>query len=431
MTDRTDAASAGETPIVRVVRPRLWANLIRGIVNISLCAWLLIDTATGFLMARGSGLAAVPRSMKVVLFAVFVATLVRRSDGLVTALSLAALFSASLLILLTQGPMDLRTIEIVVKLQLPIVASGALMIVNGSYASAWSRRIIVVNAMTLLGNLALAVSGIGLPTYVTPEGVTVGGSGFFYAGNEVSGAILFCFAGLMLFYGNSIGPLLLSFASMGMAATALLSRAALMGTAVIGTTFLFVRSRTAFVAMIVLLVGLILRFTEALFLPFRALWARWSFFINEYGFRTFLLGGAKRLEGIEQYVSSVAASPITLITGTGWDGSIENNVFDLLQAFGIVGAVVLMIWMALLFPEITRAVMGRAVPKDGAPFIVASTMLLATLVGAGHIVQSTMIVPFAAVYFARGIEVIARGQRSNAGVVPNPLATMRMRTPAQ
>lgn len=374
-------------------------------VNIALSSWLLLDSLQGFLSSRGSGLAVLPRTMKVALFVLFLVASVRRPSGGRMALALATLFATSLLVLLTRGELDSRTVEIVVKLSMPLVAATAVLAVNESHEDVWCRRIVAINAAVLVANLILSWLGLGVPTYLTEDGVPIGGSGFFYAGNEVSAAILFCTAALMVFYRDSTLGLPASLSAMVFSATALLSRAALGGTALMCLLFVWRRSKVQFLALCLVVGGLGWRFWELVAATFQLAWNRWTFLAAEYGTSVSLLGGIKRLEEIRKYLSSLAYDPTLLVTGRGWSGAAENNLVDLVQAFGIFGFVLFVAWIALLFPTLPRLLLGRfLLRRDDAFFAIVSAILLVTLTIAGHVVQSTLIVPFAGVYLARNLE---------------------------
>lgn len=375
------------------------------LVNVALCGWLLLDSLQGFLSARGSALVALPRALKVAVFLLFVVASARRTSGARMALALATLFTTSLVVLLFRGALDPRTLEIVVKLSMPLVAATAVLAVNPSYDDPWCRRIVAINAVVLVANLGLSVLGMGVPTYVTEDGVAIGGSGFFFAGNEVSAAILFCTAALLVFYRDSTVGLPASLAAMVFSATALLSRAALGGTALMSLLFVARRSKLQFLALCLAVGGLGWRFWDLVVATFQLAWTRWTFLAAEYGTSVSFLGGIKRLEEIGKYLRSIVYDPTLLLTGRGWSGAAENNLVDLVQAFGIFGLALFVGWIALLFPTVPRLLLGRFVlRRDDAYFAAVSMILLVTLTIAGHVVQSTLIVPFAGVYLARNLE---------------------------
>jgi O-antigen ligase len=108
-----------------------------------------------------------------------------------------------------------------------------------------------------------------------------------------------------------------------------------------------------------------------------------------------VLGGAKRLGFISDYLDSLIESPLLLLYGEGWVGETENNVFDLLEAFGVWGLAFYLIW-AIWAANLYLSLRDKRHHSEKSIVLVGILLLIFISAFAGHILQSAMLAPFIA-----------------------------------
>lgn len=257
--------------------------------------------------------------------------------------------------------------------------------------------ICIANAAVLLGNLYLTFFRVGFSQYGSSEGgIFVGGSGFFYAGNEVGGTSMALLT--LLLAANirmSMFRQLLLIGLFVAAAIGLLSRTALGGTIILVVWALFLtRPRIAFGVLTIMVGSMTVAFQQ--YWPYiEAVMARWKYFAGEFGVWIVVLGGAKRLGFIGDYIDSLIENPALLFYGEGWVGETENNFFDLLEAFGIWGLIFYLIW-ATWAANIYLSLRNQSHHSEKSIALVGFLLLIAVSAFAGHILQSAMLAPFIA-----------------------------------
>ena len=270
--------------------------------------------------------------------------------------------------------------------------------------------IVSVNVAVLLGNLYLTFFGLGFSQYgVTEDGLFKGGAGFFYAGNDTGGAMIALLSlSLALTLRRSAAAYLLIAVAFIAGAIGLLSKTALAGTILIlGVALLLTRPQLGFATVAVVTIGLLALFE--LYWPYIELAVgRWRYLAGEFGVLTYAIGGAKRIGYIAEYLQTVAADPLLLLVGTGWTGFAENNVFDLLEAFGIWGLVFYAIWM-LWAVNLRRAVRRLRPHREFVVALAGMVLLLGVSATAGHILQSAMLAPFVALLACLPRILVAHG----------------------
>jgi hypothetical protein len=122
---------------------------------------------------------------------------------------------------------------------------------------------------------------------------------------------------------------------------------------------------------------------------------RWSYFSDKFGIATFLLGGAKRLTFISAYIDSIARDPLRIFYGTGWVGYTENNIFDLLEAYGVWGLVFYLLWFMWTSNMWLRG-RGSTCARESLVGVFGMLVIILVSAFAGHILQSAMVAPFVA-----------------------------------
>lgn len=255
-------------------------------------------------------------------------------------------------------------------------------------------KIIYINSVVLLLNLYLSFFGIGFSNYsISATDISIGGTGFFYAGNEVAGALLALYAIILFkFSNNIIASISYTFAFL-IASFALMSKASILGVVGLFVIYLFIYkpfSYTKITAIATIVLFVLYDFILETLSP--AL-NRWTYFIGEYGALTYLTGGIKRWEMAGSIFTHIIDYPLLILTGSGWSGLAEQNFVDLLEGFGLVGILVFGIWIYWG----VNVLQGLRNRSDQFYSFSAFFLLIAVAVLAGHIIQSAMIAPFIAI----------------------------------
>jgi len=371
---------------------------------ILLSTWLPVEVLLGFLgytqgASAPSAALAVYRGFcgAFLLIAPFVCGVKRSRIVLITPV-LALIFTLGLQLMSGVEQTFLYSSRYVFKLSLPfIVLLNVLWLLDvGAMKVSTLGRITAINASALLGNLVLVFFNLGYEHYSGLGGPLRSGTGFLHAGNEVSVTFLALF-GLAVTVKRQIGywlfPLVAVF---GLGAIALNTKTALIGFSciVIAKIILSIRRVWLGVCAVLTLAAL---FWQSLYGwlqdSFAPLLWRWNKFTSEYGTDTVLLGGAKRLGYISRQTSALLDNPARILTGYGWSGEAENNLFDLLYGFGLVGAAIFLIWL-LIGPVQYIRFTGHLPRSQLFSSTLTLSLIAASALIAGHAVQSASLSVF-------------------------------------
>jgi hypothetical protein len=299
-----------------------------------------------------------------------------------------------------------RNLNISIKLSLPVLIY--VFIKNHlSHNHAALSKIIYINGGVLLLNLYLSFLGFGFSNYsINAADISIGGTGFFYAGNEVGGALLALYA-IILFKVryNTIKAMSLTFAFF-IASFALMSKAAILGIAILFVIYLFAYKPIGYFKITAVLAAVLFVSYDFILETISPAVNRWSYLIGEYGALTYLTGGSKRWEMAGSIFTRIAEYPFLLFTGNGWSGLAEQNFVDLLEGFGFVGVLVFVIWI-YWGANVFQKLQYRA---DKFYCFLAFFLLITVAVLAGHIIQSAMIAPFIAIL--ANINFVNRNEKS-------------------
>lgn len=286
----------------------------------------------------------------------------------------------------------IRTVEIYIKMSMAI----CIFFLSDVYRFTTKEinSIIFFNSIVIIFNFVLAWLGFGTGNYVTGSGESFGATGYFYAGNELSIAFIFSYSLVLFVWGNKLANGIWIVMLYGACSITLISKTALLSYIVITIIYLFIISK-----LWLLLFSLTLSFFGLYYLSliinyFSFAINRWLYLSNLYGMEYFLLGGFKRLSYISIYIDRVFNDPYLLLIGYGWSGEAENNLFDLVEGYGLIGLLIFSIWLYYLC--IKPAKNSSTKNKLKICLIASGLLAFLVLIMAGHVVQSALIIPFIA-----------------------------------
>jgi hypothetical protein len=122
-------------------------------------------------------------------------------------------------------------------------------------------------------------------------------------------------------------------------------------------------------------------------------WNRITFFAQQYSWQTVLTGGYKRQAALDNFFTMLQEMPGIIFIGNGWKGVMENNFFDVFEAFGIIG------YVFFLIPGyfFVQSLKNFSFKKKTYWIIIFNALLIFIVsITAGHVLQSAMISPFLA-----------------------------------
>jgi hypothetical protein len=386
--------------------------------------WLLVDMASGYLMHGGvsfvGGLSLGAMFRFLVLGFLFSIVLSSKGTDKWLPLGMLAFCSLFAMIHVIGGRDDLEMIQKTSRLML---APLFYLVIRDQISRGYLRwrgflSICIVNAVVLLGNLYLTFFRVGFSQYGLSEtGFFVGGSGYFYAGNEVGGTLIALLT--LLLAANISMSMFRQLALIGLfvaGSIGLLSRTALGGTVILVVWALFLtRPKIAF-GVLTILVGTMAAAFQQYWPYIEAVIDRWKHFAGEFGVWIVILGGAKRLGNIGDYLESLRETPTLLLYGEGWVGETENNVFDLLDAFGIWGLCFYLIWLTWA-ANLYLSLRDKRFHSEKSIVLVGMILLILISAFAGHILQSAMLAPFIAMMACTPYIVEMRAENRGTGTV--------------
>jgi len=289
------------------------------------------------------------------------------------------------------------TVQISVKIMLNLLAANFIIYLFREGEIKRLRNIAYFNNVIIFLNFLLALAGVGFDNYNAGEDVTFGGTGFFYAGNELGVAMIFGAISMLVVGGSARLPVyVIVYCFLG--ALALLSKTALLGAFVISVAYVFFNSKKTFVVMVAAALFFTLIYAGNILEYFRFALNRWMYFIDQSGLFAFLLGGEKRVFYSSEVFHNAIENPLYGFFGGGWTGYPENNFFDLVDGLGALGFCLFVVWGRLVFMgngAFFRYIgSGKVSVSSYRTVVVASFLVFAISIFAGHTVQSSLIIPF-------------------------------------
>lgn len=374
-----------------------------GILYFYLLFWMLIDTVSGIEMFNDAnpeqGLS-VGGILRLPFFVFLVYLVLQKNKSLPVLVLILYFLILTLIHIIIKQDDSVKLIQMTSKVLTPVILFFLIniMMKKDLINIKMYRNIVLINAIVLLVNLYLYFFGVGYSNYGTSSGsedTMLGGTGFLYAGNEVGVTLIILFGMSILFLSKkSIWHVLIVALLFIAGGIAVMSKTAIFGAII--SLFLYFISRFSLKKVLRLLpviLGGLLVMGSVFSYYLQMAFGRWSFFIQEYGFN-YLLGGKKRIDFLGNYFNDIKETPALFFIGKGWGGEIENNLFDLLEAFGVSGLLIFAFWLSIGAFLIHKAL------KNNDVYLVFSGRLFLLLiiisVMAGHVIQSAMAAPFLA-----------------------------------
>lgn len=353
--------------------------------------WILIDVIGGVMLNQQSGeskLNAVLRGGIILYLFYFIIEEGNKEDKLNVILFTLFILTLTMLQAFIFGSISFLAVHLRLLLIPLFYFALKIQIQNNKFDLGHAKAIIYFSFAILFINIILGFLNIGYSFYGVRDGTYFGGKGFFYANNVVGATYIVLAAFLIWLHINKglveygIVILLLFISSVG-----ILSK-----TAVFGFFFLFLASTfhsrpkvIPFFAGSGLLIAVL--YGEKILVYANLLFARVSYFAKSYGVVTVILGGYKRLSIVETILSEIAENPLLLLIGKGWNGHAENNLFDLIEAFGILGLIFYFFWFVMILNLYRRF----KVDKSVFPILIGFVLIFFISILAGHIVESALI----------------------------------------
>jgi len=307
----------------------------------------------------------------------------------------------------------LKTLQLSIKISMNFLAVFFLRELFLSNKINKIKNIAFFNFGFLFANIIIAALGFGFGNYKNADGESFGGTGFFFAGNEVGIALLMGLLSLLLLSKSRYGVMLVAVLGL-VSASFILSKTAIFGSLILLASYLYSRSKGYFVLACSAVLGFFVFYWGRILSYYEMAVNRWLYFIDRSGFVTFLLGGEKRVQESLGVIATIEDDFSTLLFGHGWSGYSENNFFDLLQMFGLFGLFVFFFWTYVVLSGWTKYFsLNKANFQNESIFVfkasvIVSLLILAVSVIAGHTIQSSLILPFVGFLFIKRISLINR-----------------------
>jgi hypothetical protein len=356
--------------------------------------WLLIDMIGGYFLNQNNGNSifnsAIRSMVLVIIFIVFI--LDKNIKGRIIPFLLIVIFFTLSAIQYFVFRFDGLNFDIIFKLILfPIfLILIKSQIEQGRLTQKGISTVLYVNVFILALNISLSYFNIGFSNYgLNKTGNFVGGTGFFYLGNEVGG-VLTVLSGVGLYFFSKKGfayTLFFSFIFL-VCSLGLLSKTALVSVFLnISILILLSGFYRSFIIMFCIIIGVVI-FEQQIVMQISLFWTRLSYFANQQGWETILTGGLKRETAIGVLQEIFINYPVSILIGHGWTGYTENNFFDVLEGFGLWGYVFFIIPLIFFINSIKKV----NIKKDRKQLLLIfnSLLIFGVAVFAGHIIQSGM-----------------------------------------
>ena len=359
--------------------------------------WLLIDMANGYLMKSGIffpggfSLGELSRIFFLIVLLLSFKISKNKSEFLLFIVPFILIF-LSIFQYVAFGSNIVNSINISVKLSLPALIFLYIKENLSDDVNAIT-NIIKFNSFILIFNLIISLFGFGFFTYGERTGLNFGGKGYFFAGNEVGIVILVTYSLLNYLYKENIKVnLMITFIYL------LISLVSLTRASIFGVVLVFIVSVMLFHKkyknIILSMSGVVVTVMFYILRDYIMLAVnRAIYFIDNTSMIIFMTGGHKRWEATKDYYYSLLDSPLLLFTGSGWTGYSEQDIVDLISAFGISGISIYLIW--LYFASYAIKNQDGKSDKLYLTFIFILVFGVATL--AGHVMTSAMLAPFVAI----------------------------------
>ncbi|EJF07462.1 hypothetical protein ThvES_00004290 [Thiovulum sp. ES] len=360
------------------------------ILTISL-AWLMIDTLNGIIGYFKDLYIFSSFFRAIVFFVMYIYIYKYFYKNLFFNLTSALLFLLTIIHVILFA--NVESVKMVIKVLMPLLMyfTFNIMLKKQHISFKNIKFIIIINTSVILLNLYLYYFGIGFDNYGIDDTTKLlkGGTGFFYAGNEVGATLIaLLILNIFIFYKKNIIFISIVVMFFLIASLALMSKTAIFGVLLIYFLYLFSRYAVTTILsyLFVTITSTILYVYNIFIEQINLTIERWSYFYNEYGV-VYLFGGIKRWTHVHQWILDISANPFSLFYGTGWSGECENNFFDLLQAFGIAGFIIFIFWVGIFFKLFKT--------KKYNPKMYFVSLSYGILIGisffAGHVMQSAML----------------------------------------
>ena len=242
----------------------------------------------------------------------------------------------------------------------------------------------------------LSYFGFGFVNYISGEGQEFGGTGYFYAGNEVGVALLIACGAMLIVFNRRFSIVMFTIATTLVSGVLVSSKASILGAAIMTLSFVYFYNLILFGffagGSVVIAISQLTKIIDYFELAIN----RWEHFIELNGWADFLLGGNKRVEYIATYLDYMYSKPFLLFIGAGWTGIAENNFFDILEAFGLFGLLLMLLWAKWLLLPLLKMFSYRGDRLSVAAFragALSAALIFFVSIISGHTIQSSLIVP--------------------------------------
>jgi hypothetical protein len=394
-------------------------NLLYKIIYIIEVSWLLIDSIGGYFLNQNAGQTTVNTVIRSIVLTIISLVFLFDKRIKYRLLPLLLVFLLLTLSIIQMLYFKLSEVDLSILFRLVLLPIFIILIraqINlGKIEYKHVKIIITVNSLIILGNIILSFFNIGASQYgINKSGEFIGGTGFFYAGNDVGGTILILSAlGLFIYSKKGFLPLLVFSVIYLVCALGLLSKTALASVAFNIVLIFLLNYGYKSIFFFLGLLPVSLFFIDAIMNQINLFWTRTSYFGESYGWNTLLMGGTKRHNAIGDFFSFLIQEPLIFFIGHGWSGKTENNFFDVFEAFGIFGYLLFFIPVGYYFYTQNKL---RIKYKNKLLIKFACCLIFIVSIVAGHTLQSTMLAPFLAILLNIGyLEFKEKMQAENTG----------------
>ncbi|WP_157955142.1 hypothetical protein [Halomonas denitrificans] len=265
------------------------------------------------------------------------------------------------------------------------------------------KNVVMVGAAALLANQFLYFFDIGFSNYGVEKEALLGGTGFIFAGNEVGVTLIALFSLYLYFFSGKLLFFLGGITAFFAASIALMSKTAIFGVFLVLFIYFIFKMKRVYAYIVILVCFPFALFFSSFIASFLGpSISRWSYFYNEYGV-IYFLGGVKRWKAIEAWFVDISSDPVKLLLGEGWTGLPENNFFDLVQGFGLLGFSIYLFYMVYVLINF------RINSPDSRYFFCVIILIFVISFFAGHVVQSALF----SLYFGLIANLYVRSSRQD------------------
>lgn len=387
--------------------------MFRLIYYIELC-WLLIDSVSGYFLnkdvqfAGNQSLGGLFRLLFIPFFLYFIAKYADSRNRLkISFLMFLVVIIPCVHVLYYQLEINdlVADLQFNLKLMIPILLYSIfdIQLKKGMLPTARLRRIIWFNSIILLTNLFLGVLGYGFGSYgIDDSGEMLGSKGFFYAGNEVSAALIALFALAMYSLKDKLSQsgFFASFVLLVwlIAAVSLITKTAILGFLLIALYFYHNSFSFSTRLKVIFIFSFFVLITSGIWLPIAKIAIeRWDFFYsNSADFISFLTSGRSSRFNV---IADIALDPVSILFGHGvfvmhnkFSIGFEIDLLDMIATSGFFGLVVYIQWLNWLYLSYKKALSSNGDLAFFSFYLMVIFLVLSLI--AGHVTYSTMAAPF-------------------------------------